>query len=170
MPTGPFAAKWRFTKLLVFRGQSAGTGRWNGSPLRICPISRQKIDRYYPRAPRHRRDPEGGALPQRQLKCGLLVIDEVGFRPLDRMEVNLFLRLVSTRYERGAILLTSNRHVRDWGEFFAGDEILTPAILYRLLHHVAVIHIDGRSCRLRELAAQVSTTRQGPRADSPRSN
>ncbi|WP_345787991.1 ATP-binding protein [Gemmatimonas sp.] len=85
------------------------------------------------------------------------------------MEANLFFRLVSTRYERGSILLTSNKHARDWPDIFAGDEILTAAILDRLLHQVAVIHIDRQSYRLRELGALLSPTREGPRADSPRS-
>lgn len=97
------------------------------------------------------------AVPPRRLKAkrylnsALLVIDEVGFRPLDRLEANLFFRLVSARYEKGSIILTSNKHVRDWPEIFAGDEILTTAILDRLLHHVHIIHIDGKSYRLREL-------------------
>jgi DNA replication protein DnaC len=97
---------------------------------------------------------------KRYFNCALLLVDEVGFRPLDRMEANLFFRLVSARYERGSIVLTSNKHVRDWPEIFAGDEILTTAILDRLLHHVAVVHIDGRSYRLRELGALLA-----PRSD-----
>jgi DNA replication protein DnaC len=88
---------------------------------------------------------------KRYLKSALLIIDEVGFRPLDRLEANLFFRLVSARYEKGSIALTSNKHVRDWPEIFAGDEVLATAILDRLLHHVHIIHIDGRSYRLREL-------------------
>jgi hypothetical protein len=55
------------------------------------------------------------------------------------------------RYERASIVVTSNKHVRDWLEVFAGDEILTTAILDRLLHHVHIVHIDGRIYRLREL-------------------
>ena len=62
-----------------------------------------------------------------------------------------FFRLVSARYEKGSIILTSNKHVRDRPEIFAGDEILTTAILDRLLRHVHIIHIDGRSYRLREI-------------------
>ena len=58
---------------------------------------------------------------------------------------------MSARYEKGSIILTSNEHVRDWPEIFAGDEILTTAILDRLLHHVHIIDIDGRSYRLREI-------------------
>ncbi|WP_310569336.1 IS21-like element helper ATPase IstB [Gemmatimonas sp.] len=107
---------------------------------------------------------------RRYFNCGLLIIDEIGFRPLDRMEANLFFRLVSARYERGSMLLTSNKHVRDWPEIFAGDEILTTAILDRLLHHVAVVHIDGQSYRLRELGALLSPNREGPRATDSRTN
>jgi DNA replication protein DnaC len=88
---------------------------------------------------------------KRYLNTALLIVDEVGFRPLDRHEANLFFRLISARYEKGSIVLTSNKHVRDWPEIFAGDEVLATAILDRLLHHVHVVHIDGRSYRLREL-------------------
>ena len=70
---------------------------------------------------------------------------------LDRQEANLFFRLVSARYEKGSTILTSNKHARDWPEIFADDEILTTAILDRLLHHVHILHIDGRSYRLREI-------------------
>jgi len=97
------------------------------------------------------------AIPPRRLKArrylnsSLLIVDEVGFRPLDRQEANLFFRLVSARYEKGSIILTSNKHVRDWPEIFADDEILTTAILDRLLHHVHIVHIDGRSYRLRQI-------------------
>lgn len=54
-------------------------------------------------------------------------------------------------YERASIVVTTNKHVRAWPDVFAGDEILTTAILDRLLHHVHIVHIDGRSYRLREL-------------------
>jgi hypothetical protein len=88
---------------------------------------------------------------ERYLNTGLLIVDEVAFRPLDCHEANLFFRLVAPRYEKGSIVLTSNKHVRDWPEIFAGDKILTTAILDRLLHHVYVVHIDGRGYRLRAL-------------------
>lgn len=104
---------------------------------------------------------------KRYFNCALLIIDEVGFRPLDRIEANLFFRLVSARYERGSIVLTSNKHVRDWPEIFAGDEILTTAILDRLLHHVVIVHIDGRSYRLRELGALLGPKPDAPPAPSP---
>jgi DNA replication protein DnaC len=97
---------------------------------------------------------------KRYFNCALLIIDEVGFRPLDRIEANLFFRLVSARYEKGSIVLTSNKHVRDWPAIFADDEILTTAILDRLLHHVHILSIDGRSYRLRQLDALL-----GPNAE-----
>jgi DNA replication protein DnaC len=106
---------------------------------------------------------------KRYLNSALLIVDEVGFRPLDRHEANLFFRLISARYERGSIVLTSNKHVRDWPEIFAGDEVLATAILDRLLHHVHVVHIDGRSYRLRELQGllQGSASSATPRSHSP---
>ena len=97
------------------------------------------------RPPRHR--------PRRYRMSSVLIIDEVGFRPLNREEANLFFRLVSRRYERGSMILTSNKHVGSWPEVFAGDEVLTTAILDRLLHHVHVVQISGRSYRLKELDA-----------------
>jgi DNA replication protein DnaC len=103
---------------------------------------------------------------KRYFNAALVIIDEVGFRPLDRAEANLFFRLVSARYEKGSIVLTSNKHVRDWPAIFAGDEILTTAILDRLLHHVAIVHIDGRSYRLRELDALLSPAAEAAAASS----
>lgn len=106
---------------------------------------------------------------KRYLNSALLIIDEVGFRPLDRHEANLFFRLISARYEKGSIILTSNKHVRDWPEIFAGDEVLATAILDRLLHHVHVVNIDGRSYRLRELQGLLQGTANSatPRSQSP---
>lgn len=106
---------------------------------------------------------------KRYLNSALLIIDEVGFRPLDRHEANLFFRLISARYEKGSIILTSNKHVRDWPEIFAGDEVLATAILDRLLHHVNVVNIDGRSYRLRELQGLLQGTANSatPRSQSP---
>jgi DNA replication protein DnaC len=107
---------------------------------------------------------------KRYLNSALLVIDEVGFRPLDRQEANLFFRLVSARYEKGSIVLTSNKHVRDWPEIFAWDEILTTAILDRLLHHVHIVHIDGRSYRLRELDGLLQRRSRDPSKEGGEKN
>lgn len=97
------------------------------------------------------------ALPPTRLKrrkymsTALLLIDELGFDPMTRQEASLFFRLVSYRYGRGAIMITTNKSVRDWTELLAGDEVLTTAILDRLLHRSHVLNIRGRSYRLRDL-------------------
>lgn len=97
------------------------------------------------------------ALPPSRLKrrkymsTALLLIDELGFDPMTRQEASLFFRLVSYRYGRGAIMITTNKSVRDWTELLAGDEVLTTAILDRLLHRSHVLNIKGRSYRLRDL-------------------
>ena len=81
----------------------------------------------------------------------LLIIDEVGFEPMTRQEASLFFRLVSHRYGRGSMLITTNKGIKDWPEVLAGDEVLATAILDRLLHRSHVLNIKGRSYRLRDL-------------------
>jgi len=88
---------------------------------------------------------------KKYLSTALLILDEMGFEPMDREEASLFFRLVTYRYGRGSILITTNKSVRDWTELLAGDEVLTAAILDRLLHNAHVINIKGRSYRLRDL-------------------
>lgn len=85
----------------------------------------------------------------------LLIIDEIGYLPLNPGGANLFFQLVNARYERGAMILTSNRGFGDWGEIF-GDAVVATALLDRLLHHAVVVQIEGSSYRLREHAALVS--------------
>ncbi|MCC5864872.1 MAG: ATP-binding protein [Wenzhouxiangella sp.] len=97
---------------------------------------------------------------KKYLNTALLIIDELGFEPMDRAEASLFFRLVTYRYGRGSILITTNKSVRDWSELLAGDEALTAAILDRLLHNAHVINIKGRSYRLRDLE-QTLGARQG---------
>jgi DNA replication protein DnaC len=92
----------------------------------------------------------------------LLIIDEIGYIPIDRQGANLFFQLVSRRYEKGAILLTSNQSLGAWGEVF-GDPVIATAILDRLLHHSITINIKGDSYRLREkLKAGLLTPKQAP--------
>jgi DNA replication protein DnaC len=79
----------------------------------------------------------------------LLIIDEIGYPPLDRQSANLFFQLVSRRYERGSMLVTSNQSLANWGEIF-GDTIIATAILDRLLHHSTTFNIKGESYRLKE--------------------
>jgi DNA replication protein DnaC len=85
------------------------------------------------------------------MKSALLIIDELGFQPFNRQEASLFFRLVNYRYQRGSICITSNKSIRDWPELFAGDEVLTTALLDRLLHQSEVLNVKGRSYRLRDL-------------------
>ncbi|MGR3590959.1 MAG: IS21-like element helper ATPase IstB [Limimaricola soesokkakensis] len=82
-------------------------------------------------------------------KPKLLIVDELGYLPLDPDAAHLFFQLVSRRYGRGAMLVTSNRAVGEWGRVF-GDAVVATAILDRLLHHSHVITIRGDSYRLRE--------------------
>ena len=70
---------------------------------------------------------------------------------MTRQEASLFFRLVSYRYGRGSILITTNKGIKDWPEILAGDEVLATAILDRLLHNSHVFNIKGRSYRLRDL-------------------
>jgi DNA replication protein DnaC len=79
----------------------------------------------------------------------VLVIDEMGYLPLDAMGATIFFQLVSARYERGSIILTSNKSYAEWGHVF-GDPIIATAILDRLLHHSTSLNIRGESYRLKE--------------------
>jgi DNA replication protein DnaC len=88
---------------------------------------------------------------KKYMKAGLVIIDEVGFETFTREEANLFFRLVSYRYQRGSLCITSNKAIKDWPEMLAGDEVITTAILDRLLHSCHVLNIRGRSYRLRDL-------------------
>lgn len=92
---------------------------------------------------------------KKYVSTSLLVIDEVGFDPMNRQEASLFFRLVSQRYQRGSIHITTNKGIKDWPEILAGDEVLATAILDRLLHNSYVLGIKGRSFRLRDLERAV---------------
>jgi len=95
---------------------------------------------------------------RKYLNPKLLVIDEIGYLPLDRLGANLFFQLINNRYEQASIILTSNKSFSNWGELF-GDEILATAILDRLLHHSHIINIRGQSYRLKDkLKAGVIST------------
>jgi DNA replication protein DnaC len=79
----------------------------------------------------------------------LLIIDEIGYLPIERQGANLFFQLISRRYERGPMILTSNQSFGAWGEVF-GDRVIATAILDRLLHHAVTLNIRGNSYRLKE--------------------
>ncbi|MBD3765983.1 MAG: ATP-binding protein [Rhodobacterales bacterium] len=88
---------------------------------------------------------------RKYMSSALLLVDEMGYDPMTREEASLFFRLVSYRYGRGAMIITTNKSIRDWTELLAGDEVLATAILDRLLHRAHVLNIKGRSYRLRDL-------------------
>jgi len=92
---------------------------------------------------------------RKYMNVAMLIVDEVGFQAFTKKEANLFFRLVSYRYQRGAICITSNKAVKEWPEMLAGDEVITSAILDRLLHASHVLNIRGRSYRLKELEASL---------------
>jgi len=81
-------------------------------------------------------------------KYKVLIIDEVGYLPLDLEAANLFFQLISQKYEKTSVILTSNKGYADWGKIF-GDNVIASAILDRLLHHGTTINIKGDSYRLK---------------------
>jgi DNA replication protein DnaC len=105
-------------------------------------------------------------------RASLLIIDEIGYLTVGAPAGNLFFQLVNARYEKGAMILTSNRGFAEWGEVF-GDPVVATALLDRLLHHAVVVHIEGASYRLRQHAdlvpeAMRPKTISNPVADPPR--
>jgi hypothetical protein len=87
-------------------------------------------------------------------RAALLIVDEIGYLPVVPDGGSLSFQLVNARYERGAMILTSNWGFAEWGEIF-GDPVVATALLDRLLHHAVVIQIEGSSYRLRQHAELV---------------
>ena len=79
----------------------------------------------------------------------VLIIDEMGYLPMNREEAGMLFRLLNRRYEKASLIITSNKSFVDWGELF-NDQVLATAILDRLLHHCTTINIKGESYRLKE--------------------
>jgi len=105
-------------------------------------------------------------------RSSLLIIDEIGYLSVGAGAGNLFFQLVNARYERGAMILTSNRGFAEWGKVF-GDPVVATALLDRLLHHAVVVHIEGASYRLRQHADLVPESLRPPQhvnaaTDTPR--
>lgn len=80
----------------------------------------------------------------------LVVMDELGFLPMDKAGADLLFQVISLRYERGAMAITSNRAFSDWPEIFNNDSTLTSAILDRLLHHAETVLVEGKSYRMKD--------------------
>jgi DNA replication protein DnaC len=104
-----------------------------------------------------KRDHEGGrpGKGRSYYKSSLVIVDEVGYTPIDREECNLFFRFIANRYEKASTVITSNKAFSEWTEMFH-DPVIVTAILDRLLHHSTVINIRGNSYRLRGRSADKS--------------
>jgi DNA replication protein DnaC len=86
-------------------------------------------------------------------KPALLILDELGYLPIDKTGADLLFQIISQRYEHGATVITSNRVFKHWAEIFNHDATLTSALLDRLLHHAETIVIEGQSYRMKDRIA-----------------
>jgi DNA replication protein DnaC len=82
-------------------------------------------------------------------KPSLLLVDELGYLPIDKSGADLLFQVISGRYEQGSTLITSNRAFKDWPKIFNNDSTLTAALLDRLLHHAETVVIEGKSYRMK---------------------
>jgi len=80
----------------------------------------------------------------------LLILDEVGYLPIDQRGADLLFQVISARYERGSIVLTTNKAFKQWSSIFNGDSTITSAVLDRLLHHADTVIIEGSSFRMKD--------------------
>src|ERR1700735_3954403 len=87
---------------------------------------------------------------KRYLTPALLVLDELGYLPVDQRGADLLFQVLSQRYERGSIILTSNKAFKQWPSIFNGDSTVTSAVLDRLLHHSETVIIEGSSYRMKD--------------------
>lgn len=87
---------------------------------------------------------------KKYLSPSLLILDELGYLPIDKHGADLLFQVISQRYERGSMVVTSNRAYKQWPEIFNNDSTLTSAILDRMLHHAETIVIEGRSYRMKD--------------------
>jgi DNA replication protein DnaC len=90
----------------------------------------------------------------------LVILDELGFTPLDRLLADAFYRIIASRYERSSLIITSNKSFESWGEVFP-DSVIASAVLDRLVHHAHLVPIVGDSYRMKELKAQRKGGAQG---------
>lgn len=87
---------------------------------------------------------------KKYLAPSLLILDELGYLPIDKHGADLLFQVISQRYERGSTVITSNRVYKQWPEIFNNDSTLTSAILDRLLHHAETVVIEGKSYRMKD--------------------
>lgn len=91
---------------------------------------------------------------KKYLRPKLIILDELGYLPIDKNGADLLFQIISTRYEKGSIIITTNRVFKEWAQFFNNDSTLTSALLDRLLHHTEAAIIEGDSYRMKEVKEQ----------------
>lgn len=91
---------------------------------------------------------------RRIMKSDLVIIDEIGYTPIERREANLFFNMISELYEKASLIVTSNKSFDSWAEMM-GDSVMTTALLDRLLHHAKIFTLDGESYRLKKSRKEV---------------
>ena len=87
---------------------------------------------------------------KKYLRPGVLLMDELGYLPIDKHGADLLFQVISQRYERGSIVLTTNKVFKNWPSIFNNDSTLTSAILDRVLHHAETVVIEGKSYRMKD--------------------
>jgi DNA replication protein DnaC len=87
---------------------------------------------------------------RRYLKPAILIVDELGYLPIDKHGADLLFQIISQRYERAPIVITTNRAYKHWSQIFNNDSTLTSAILDRVLHHADTVIIEGQSFRMKD--------------------
>jgi len=114
-------------------------------PVRAVQSSQRRIN--------DRRQSAAGRLHQAfkaYAKPDVLVLDELGYLPIDKVGADLLFQIIAQRYERGSLIITTNRAYKHWAEIFNHDATLTSAILDRLLHHAETVVIEGKSFRMKD--------------------
>jgi DNA replication protein DnaC len=91
---------------------------------------------------------------RRIMKSDLVIIDEIGYTPIEKREANLFFSMISELYEKVPLIVTSNKSFESWAEMM-GDTVMTTALLDRLLHHARVFTLDGESYRIKKSRKEV---------------
>lgn len=91
---------------------------------------------------------------KKYLKPALVILDELGYLPIDKNGADLLFQIISQRYEQGSIVITTNRVFKEWPKIFNNDSTLTSALLDRLLHHTEASVIEGKSYRMKEVTGE----------------
>ena len=87
---------------------------------------------------------------ERLIKCDLLVLDELGFRSLPKYSADDFFNIISKRYESASTIITTNKDFKEWQDIFV-DEVLSKAIIDRIMHHGTILRFKGNSYRTRNI-------------------